>query len=255
MFHDRSDGALAKRGALICSGCAVWLCVAQACCAQSAQTPGPVPHDSPAQAESSLAHPARTDSATAHEYPVGKASTESAGPTVPTATHAAKLTFKDGKLTIESNNSDLSQNLQDVAHISGMTINGLNGGPRVFGIYGPGNSREVLTALLIGSGYNFMMVGGASNGTPRELLLTPQTRNAPALNPVNPAPAEADESGDAALPDSERNPSPSIMFGPGALAPAPSRNDLDDDTRVQKTLQRLQHQQEQPQQPQPQPQN
>jgi hypothetical protein len=162
------------------------------------------------------------------------------------------VSLQNGKLTIESNNSDLTQILQDVAHISGMTINGLNGGPRVFGTYGPANSRDVLTALLVGAGYNFMMLGGAGDAAPRELLLTPQTRNAPATNSVNRNPVPSADNDESEQPEPENGPTASNPLGPGALPQSPSRNDLDDDTRVQKTLQRLQHQQEQPQRGQPQ---
>ena len=53
-----------------------------------------------------------------------------------------------------------------------MRLDGLGGDERVFGSFGPGAPREVLTALLNGTSYNVMMVGDLPNGAPRELLLT-----------------------------------------------------------------------------------
>jgi hypothetical protein len=252
MFCSPGENALAKCCALMCSCCALSLCIAQASCAQATQASGHALHHS--QAESNPAHPARGDFAGASEHPAGRVGNEAVKGVSPSdaAAQAAAVSLQNGKLTIESNNSDLTQILQDVAHISGMTINGLNGGPRVFGTYGPANSREVLTALLLGSGYNFMMLGGAGDGTPRQLLLTPQTGNAPGTNSVNPSPVPSTESDESEQPEPEKGPTVSNPTGPGALPPAPSRNDLDDDTRAQKTLERLQHQQEQPQQGQPQ---
>jgi hypothetical protein len=254
IFSGPTKNASAKRRALICSCCAVSLCIARGGSAQTTQASGPVLHDSQAQVQSSPAHPARVDSANASEHPAGAAGNEVPRGKSPSdaAAQAAAVSLQNGKLTIESNNSDLTQILQDVAHISGMTINGLNGGPRVFGTYGPANSRDVLTALLVGSGYNFVMLGGAGDGTPRELLLTPQTRNAPATNSVNRNPVPSWGSDESEQPEPEKAPTASNPPGPGALPPAPSRNDLDDDTRVQKMLERLQHQQEQPEQGRPQ---
>ncbi len=163
--------------------------------------------------------------------------------------HPANVSLTDGNLTVNANNSDLSQILQEFASKSGMTINGLNRGPRIFGIYGPGNSREVLTDLLIDSGYNFIMVGGAKDGTPRELLLT--ARNSIAADPKALIPSSVQPHADnEESTQSELNvdlPEPE-SFGPGAIAPAPSLNDQDDDARTQANLLRLQHQQEMQQQ-------
>jgi hypothetical protein len=116
-----------------------------------------------------------------------------------------------------------------------MTIQGLTKGPRVFGIYGPGNSREVLTDILTGSGYNFVLVGGASDGAPRELLLTPVT---PASADV--ASREAVRNGSVR---SELDSSASER-GQGAVFPVPPQAPQDEGTRIQQNLQRLQHMQE-----------
>ncbi len=193
---------------------------------------------------------AQKSSTTAPRQPLNAAGSEAAAPgKLPTATHEelhpAKVSLTDGNLTVNANNSDLSQILQEFASKSGMTINGLNRGPRIFGVYGPGSSREVLTELLIDSGYNFIMVGGAEDGTPRELLLTARTTTVAIPKSVIPysvpSHADAEESvqpelgGDSSGPDA---------LGAGAIAPAPSLNDQDDEARAQANLLRLQHQQE-----------
>jgi hypothetical protein len=150
--------------------------------------------------------------------------------------------MNNGKLTVTADNSDLAQILRDLAGISGMKLKGLNGGPRIFGVYGPGDSRDVLSALLIGSGYNFVMVGGAPGSTPGELILTTQNKTDSALTPPSASPSDQAE---APLTEFKTDPSETIEAGSGAITPAPSQNDLDDNTRVQTTLQRLQQMQEQ----------
>src|SRR5579872_4699669 len=79
-----------------------------------------------------------------------------------------KVTLQDGQLTVHAENSDLETILGDVAQLSGMRIEGLDTSAHVFGVYGPANPREVITELLDGLGYNFMLVGGTEDGAPQE---------------------------------------------------------------------------------------
>jgi hypothetical protein len=144
--------------------------------------------------------------------------------------------LRDGKLTVNANNSDLSQILEKLADISGMTVDGLGKSSRVFGFYGPGYPRDVLSALLAGSGYNFVMIGGTADGAPRELLLS--TRNdssPPATAPKSKtAPADGDQS-TVERPEDTR-------LGPGAIthvSPAKSQDSEDNAEKVQQHLQRL----------------
>jgi hypothetical protein len=158
------------------------------------------------------------------------------------------VSLKDGKLTIDANNSDLGQILRDVAAVSGMTIDGLGKSPRVFGAFGPGNPSDVLTELLSGSGYGFMMTGGTPGSAPRQLLLIAQNNDAPPLAPAGestapPAPANSDTdvpaNSDTNVPDE---------LGPGAIAHVPpserqaptENNSEQDQDRVQNNLDRLQ---------------
>jgi hypothetical protein len=169
----------------------------------------------------------------------------------------ATVLLSNGMLTVQANNSNLTQILNDLAEISGMTINGLDmdsrvsGDLRVFGDYGPGNSRDILAGLLTGSGYNFIMVGSTGDGTPRELLLSSQTNAAPSIGTVTapPVPSSDRDGHNQAAPETDT--SASEVLGPGAISSIPSLNDLGDNDRMQKNLQRLQqmqqHQQKAPQ--------
>lgn len=236
----------------ICCVCVVWLCVASACGAQQAGI-------QPSPAATSAEHPADVNrAASPKRHPHAAAGKTS--PLFPTDSTArpATVNLSNGQLTVEANNSDLTQILKELSEKSGMTIDGLHNGPRVFGIYGPGNSREVLSALLVGSGYGFIMVGDAAQGAPRALLLTPQSGHTPPTPQVNSTPPDDDEIGppeiEAAptIPPSPNPPPPDSpdALGPGAITPAPSPNNLDDSTRMQQNLQRLQIMQEQIQQQQ-----
>jgi hypothetical protein len=64
---------------------------------------------------------------------------------------------------------------------------------RVFGTYGPGQARDVLSQLLQGSGYNVIMVGDQGQGAPRRIVLS--IRPAPGEQPAaanNPASNDED---------------------------------------------------------------
>jgi hypothetical protein len=144
------------------------------------------------------------------------------------AAQPAKVSLNQGILTVEANNSGLTQILHAVADASGMKIKGLNGDSRLFGVYGPGDVRDVLSSLLVGSGYNFIMVGGAGSSTPQELLLTAQNSKDATQANSNPwAPAPPSSPAWA-----QNNPDSS------------DDDDVDATTRVEKRLQLMQEQQQ-----------
>lgn len=253
MYFVVGEMTLFKCRAMIFSCCAVLLCSAYASCAQETQSPRPVPDVPHASVATNSSDSAFDGSATARKHPAsakGRRMKQLPSPS-DQATQPAAVTLRNGKLTVEANNSDLTQILRDLANISGMTINGLGKGPRIFGVYGPGNSRDVLTALLLGSGYNFIMVGGAVDGTPRELLLT-AANDAPAIAPITPTNIPSSDRTERVQQQLEINPSVPHALGPGAVAPVPSLDEQDDNTRAQSTLQRLQHMQDQQKQNAPQ---
>lgn len=255
MFFRMGETLLAKWRTAICTCCAVLTCAASFCCAQATQDPRRLPTDSDVRTTRHAAHSARTHSTTLPKHLTdkpGRKRPELQSPSE-TSTRPATVSLNNGRLTVDANNSDLTQILQDLADISGMTINGLMKGPRIFGVYGPGNSRDILTYLLAGSGYNYIMVGGAMNSTPRELLLISRKSNAPAITPAIQRQVPAMERDEDEQPELEMAPPvPNALplpdaLGPGAISPAPSPNDMDDNTRVQQNLQRLQQMQEQQQ--------
>jgi hypothetical protein len=152
----------------------------------------------------------------------------------------ATVTLKNETLTVEASNSDLNQILKNVADLSGMIIDGSVKSARVYGVYGPGNPSEVLSSLLVGSGYNFIMVGLSADGAPRKLLLTVQngdSTTSPTPTPTQTGPDHR-ESEDAGLAEDH--------LGPGAVEhnpPSPSQNP---EERMQKNLRRLEQIRDQP---------
>jgi len=105
-------------------------------------------------------------------------------PAIPTTPHAsapslperpaqpATVALAAGQLSVTANDSSLKQILHDLAAASGMTIDGFATDQRIFGTYGPGNPRDVLSSILEDAGYNILMVGATPDGAPRELILS-----------------------------------------------------------------------------------
>ena len=103
-------------------------------------------------------------------------------------------------LRIEAANSSLRQILNDVSTATGTKVEGLDADERVFGAYGPGQARDVLSQLLLGCGYNVMMVGDLGQGAPRQIVLssrhsgdTPKSANKSAANNGDDEDTDADE--------------------------------------------------------------
>jgi hypothetical protein len=156
----------------------------------------------------------------------------------------ATITLANGKLSVSAQNSDLNSILQEIAHTSGMAIDGLGKSTRVFGVYGPGNPRDVLADLLAGSGYNFLLLGGDNGNAPTRLVLTAQSAAPPA--PANAATASG-ESDDAGSDDADQE-----QLGPGAIPhPSPRALDMSDpQIRAQRNLERLEQMRQQMQEQQ-----
>jgi hypothetical protein len=73
------------------------------------------------------------------------------------------------QLTIVAKNSSLQAILDAVSKQTGLKVTGLSGDVRVYGSYGPGTVSRTLNALLQGSQYNYVLVGGDANHPPKEL--------------------------------------------------------------------------------------
>ena len=239
---------LPKRGAEMRRCCAIWVfCGALAGCAQAMQAFAIPPPGAKIHAATGAAPPERTRSAVARQRRGSVQGKEAARPLAPSEAVArpATVSLQNGKLTIEANNSDLTQILQHVAGISGMTIDGLSKRSRIFGIYGPGNPSDVLTGLLAGSGYNFVMAGHRPDGAPSELLLTAQNDNAPAPIPANPLPAASGDRENSQQPGAEMHPADPNASAPDVLAtPGDTEDPQDLAKRQQQVRQRLEQQQQ-----------
>ena len=105
----------------------------------------------------------------------------------------AKVIFANGRLSVDADNSSLSAILRQIGTTSGMAIEGLDQDARIFGTYGPGSPRDILSTLLDGAGYNVMMFGVTETGAPRELVLSARTNAPPAQGqPTNLAQQDED---------------------------------------------------------------
>ncbi len=69
--------------------------------------------------------------------------------------------------------------MDEVSAETGAKVQGFGTDERVFGSYGPGATRDVLSQLLEGSGYNVLMVGGQGSGAPLEIVLSERPAGAP----------------------------------------------------------------------------
>ena len=137
-------------------------------------------------------------------------------------------------LSISATNSSLQQILKDVATETGAKIDGLTSDQRVFGVYGPGQAKDVLSQLLQGSGYNVIMVGDQGQGTPRQVLLSARQAGAATPTSARPNAVNNDEDNEA-----EEPPEAPEQVRPQFPVGGPPRNP----TQLQQEMQRRQEQQ------------
>jgi hypothetical protein len=138
----------------------------------------------------------------------------------------ATVTAHTNELTVKADNSSLTQILRQVSSATGMRLDGLGGDERVFGNFGPGAPREVLTALLNGTSYNVVMVGDLPSGAPRQLLLSRRAAGGVSPQPAasanqNQPPTQPDEENpdDSGSSDDSDEPPP-MQYSPPSIAPA-----------------------------------
>jgi hypothetical protein len=126
------------------------------------------------RARSSAAHSNAQPAAAA---PVPEAPKPPEAPVWPANGHPvpASVLWDSHGLRIEATNSSLEQILKDVETATGAEVEGVVNDERVFGAYGPGSARDVLSQLLQGTGYNVIMIGDLGQGTPRQILLSSRT--------------------------------------------------------------------------------
>jgi hypothetical protein len=151
------------------------------------------------------------------------------------------VTWDSQGLRIKAANSSLEQILNDVSTATGAKVAGFESDQRIFGNYGPGQARDVLSQLLQGSGYNVLMIGDQGQGTPREIVLS--LRHSGSSSPAaNPAQASDD---DAEV--DEPQPQPQPIRAPFGFNGA--RNPQQAEEQRQQQMQQRQQQQPQPQPP------
>ena len=165
----------------------------------------------------------------------------------------AEVSVTQAGISVQADNSNLSQVLHDISSATGMKVEGLAHDERIFGNYGPAAPRDLLTTLLYGAGYNVLMVGEIADGAPRQLILS-QRSGGTAAPAVAGAPANAEE--DEPEPDpgegQEIEPTP-----PQAQPPPPMQrfnstpgSEVRTPQQLLEQLQRMhQDQSQQPQQP------
>jgi len=154
----------------------------------------------------------------------------------------ATIVWDSQGLRIEAANSSLQQILKDVSTVAGVKVEGLGTDERVFGAYGPGLARDVLSQLLQGSGYNVLMIGDQGQGAPRQIVLTSRNPADAAAANKDAASSEDDSADDAEEQPQQQPPTPApIPMRPGFAPGGPPRN-------PQQMMQDMQQRQQQMQQ-------
>lgn len=161
----------------------------------------------------------------------------------------------DGRqLSVAAANSSLRQVLQDISSATGVKVDGAGSDQRIYGSFGPGTARDVLSQILEGSGYNVLMIGDQGQGTPRELVLTAKAGHAGAPQ-RQPGVSQPNQNGDDEAPEDiepqEQQPEPVIPQRPVGLPQQQPGQARTPQQILQEMQQRQLQQQQQQQQSQP----
>lgn len=146
------------------------------------------------------------------------AAPEPAAPNWPINDHPAPatITWDSHGLRINAANSSLKQILGDVATATGAKVDGFGSDERVFGEYGPGPLRDVLSQLLQGSGYNILMIGDQAQGAPLQIVLSARRSGTAPATAASPSQGQGDDDSAA---DNEVDDQPQPMPVPPAMRP------------------------------------
>jgi hypothetical protein len=158
--------------------------------------------------------------------------------------------FDSRGLLIVASNSSLAQILKDVSLDTGAKVEGMDADQRVFGTYGPGPARDVISQLLDGSGYDVLLVGDRGQGTPRRIVLTERSGAGAAPRSIaNNAPPPNNEDTEP-----EEPPEPQPVPEPPQSVPSPNAPPVPIRT-PQQIMEEIQREHRQPQNGQQNPQN
>lgn len=142
--------------------------------------PSTAAHKMMPQTQQQKARPRHQSTRKAARPPAQAVQTPPAAPAAPPAPQwpvndppaQASVVWNAQGLSIDAKNSSLQQILNEISSQTGVKIEGIGEDERVFGVYGPGDPREVLSDLLEGSGYNVLMLGMGQRGTPQQIVLS-----------------------------------------------------------------------------------
>jgi hypothetical protein len=163
-----------------------------------------------------------------------------------------QITLSADRLQVVANNSLLFPILQEIARATGMQIINIpDGSPTVSGSYGPDRIAEVLADLISSAGYNFVMVGGDSQGVPRKLFVEMPGLSSHASTISRNGTGSSVSPGHGGAPQDATGATEEPL-GPGAVRPTPADSLSDENDRVERNLQRLQHIEQQQEQSAPQ---
>jgi len=198
-----------RRGALLLCAVFLFLVGALLATAQSATTAVPTaPATSATPAKKPLHTHKRAHAAAAKATAAEAVVAAPVAPPEPEAPHwpvndkptPATVTWDSQGLHVQAENSSLEQILNDFSAATGSTVEGFDDDRRIFGTYGPGLARDVLSQLLQGTGYNVVMVGDMGQGAPRQIVLTARDSTKTTQKGDKKASGDSDDDDDAAQP-------------------------------------------------------
>lgn len=172
----------------------------------------------------------------------------------------ASVVWDANGLHINASNSSLQQILSEVSTETGTKVEGTVPDQRVYGSYGPGDARDVLSQLLQGSGYNILLAGDLGKGAPREIVLSPRRSAGTANNMQNANVNRPQQDPDDEIPEQpEDQPQPQVQqpqmpseirpgFGPNGPVRTPQQ--VMEEMQQRQLLQQQQMQQQQQENPQ-----
>jgi hypothetical protein len=159
------------------------------------------------------------------------------------------VTWDSQGLKIDASNASLHQILNDVSTATGTKVEGFAADERVFGEYGPGQARDILSQLLHGSGYNVLMIGDQGEGTPRQVVLSPRKAGGASPAVANRPPQDAQDEDIPEQPEvEEQQPPPQQLIN--GRPPMPPQGPPGPPRSPQQVLQELQQRQQEMQQQQ-----
>ena len=156
------------------------------------------------------------------------------------------VTWDSQGLKIDASNASLHQILNDVSTATGTKVEGFVADERVFGEYGPGQARDILSQLLNGSGYNVLMIGDQGEGTPRQIVLSPRKAGGTPASANHPSQDSQDDDVPEQPEVEEQPPQVPLINGRPAMPPqGPPQGPPGAPRTPQQVLQELQQRQQQ----------